>query len=62
MAQNEADPSTPDELTELLAEATGDDPAEIERAAASAEIEDPESAQWEYVEKDWEDDPAYQEY
>lgn len=62
VAQNTADSDTPDELTELLAERTGEDPEEIERAAASAEIEDPEDAHWEFAEEDWEDSPAYQEY
>jgi len=37
----------------------------IEQTAKEAEemfIEPPETAEWETVEKDWEDSPAYQDY
>lgn len=59
MPQNSADP---DCLSELLASSTEWDAEEIRQAAADIEIEAPEDADWEPLDEDWEDTPAYQDY
>lgn len=51
-----------DELTRLLAEATGQEPADIADAAEAFDIEPPEKAPSEVLERDWGDSPAYQDY
>jgi len=59
MTQNSADADT---LSELLAEGADMSAQEIEREAEIMELEEPDSADSEPLEGDWEDSPAYQEY